>query len=386
MRLLYCAIDQRVPGPHGGAVHVTSVANGLAAMGHEVHVLASPGDGPFPSGGAAWHAMTPPLGRRQLRFARSAAVRELASRLRPDVIMERYYNFGGEGIRAARRIGAAAVLEVNAPVVDYPGSAKALVDRALLVEPMRRWREYQCSIADLIVTPSRRILPDRVPEPRVLEIEWGADTTRFTPDARGAAPFTRTGGDTIAIFAGAFRPWHGASHLVDAIATLRSRGRSSIRAVLVGEGPELPRIRDRAAALGEAVVLTGPLPHDAMPACLAAADIGVAPFDVAAHPPLAIDFYWSPLKVFEYMAAGLPVVAPAIPRLARIVRSGVEGLLYETPAGLVDALDGLIDSARRRELGAAARARVAAEFSWAAHCAKLEARIRQVLRSPGPNR
>ena len=47
-----------------------------------------------------------------------------------------------------------------------------------------------------------------------------------------------------------------------------------------------------------------------MPACLAAADIGVAPFDVAAHAPLALGFYWSPLKIFEYMAAGLPVVAP----------------------------------------------------------------------------
>ena len=47
---------------------------------------------------------------------------------------------------------------------------------------------------------------------------------------------------------------------------------------------------------------------------LAAADIGVAPFDVAAHRPLSLGFFWSPLKIFEYMASGLPVVAPAVDR------------------------------------------------------------------------
>ena len=112
-----------------------------------------------------------------------------------------------------------------------------------------------------------------------------------------------------------------------------------------------------------------------MPACLAAADIGVAPFDIAAHAPLAIEFYWSPLKVFEYMAAGLPVVVPAIPRLARIVRPNVDGLLYDTPEGLADALASLADSRRRRQLGASARSRVVAEFGWASHCAKLERAI-----------
>ena len=62
MRVLYSAIDQRVPGAKGGSVHVTAVAEGLAALGHEVHVLASPGDGPFPEGAVRWTAMTPPLG------------------------------------------------------------------------------------------------------------------------------------------------------------------------------------------------------------------------------------------------------------------------------------------------------------------------------------
>ena len=91
--------------------------------------------------------------RPQLRLLTTVRVRDIARQLRPDVVIERYYNFGGEGMLAARAVGALAVLEVNAPVIDYPGSAKVWLDRALVVAPMRRWREWQCAAADLIVTP-----------------------------------------------------------------------------------------------------------------------------------------------------------------------------------------------------------------------------------------
>ena len=121
-----------------------------------------------------------------------------------------------------------------------------------------------------------------------------------------------------------------------------------------------------------------------MPACLAAGDIGVAPFDVGAHGQLALGFYWSPLKVFEYMAAGLPVVAPALPRIASLVADGKEGILYGPPnvdahaAALADALTALLDSTVRSRLGAAARARVERDYSWAAHCRALDAAFREV--------
>src|SRR6476659_1818164 len=202
MKILYAASDQAVPGTKGGSIHVTAVADGLAALGHDVHVLATPA-GVFPSGPVTWIALPPPLGRRELRWANAGAVRRIAQQLRPDVIMERYYNFGGEGMSAARETGALAVLEVNAPVVDYPGSPKRLIDRALVLEPMRRWREKICSRADLIVTPAASILPPDTPSRKILQLEWGADTDRFHPGAAGAVPFSRVA-DTVAVFAGAF--------------------------------------------------------------------------------------------------------------------------------------------------------------------------------------
>jgi glycosyltransferase involved in cell wall biosynthesis len=375
MRILYSAIDQTVPGTKGGSVHVAAVAEGLAALGHDVTALVTSGDAAPRASRVRWVPMPPPLGSTHLRLARTGAIARLARGLRPDAIIERYHNFGGEAIRSAAATDAVAVLEVNAPVVDYPGSSKALVDRALLLEPMRRWRDHVCGLADILVTPDAAILPRWIPPERIRVLEWGADTDRFRPDCDGPPPYLRPDVSTTAIFAGAFRSWHGAINLVEAIKILRARGHNDIGAVFVGDGSELPRVRQAAEGIGT-VVFTGALPHDRMPAALAAADIGVAPFDLEAHAPLSLGFYWSPLKIFEYMASGLPVVAPAVDRIPSLVADGREGILYRGGAeALADALLTLTDPNLRRALGGGARARAVGDYSWAAHCRALEGAI-----------
>jgi glycosyltransferase involved in cell wall biosynthesis len=263
-------------------------------------------------------------------------------------------------------------------VIDYAGSSKAFLDRALLVRPMRRWREHLCALSDVIVSPNAAILPAGIPAEKIRVLEWGADTERFRPDAGGTLPYKRLGVTTVAVFAGAFRSWHGAIHLVEAIKVLRARGVKTIGAVLIGDGAELPRVR-RAADGIDTIVFTGALPHERMPAALAGADVGVAPFDIGAHAPLSLGFYWSPLKIFEYMAAGLPVVAPAVDRIPSLVADGREGVLYggrESHSQLLaDALVKLTDVSLRKTLGAGARERAVRDYSWAAHCRALETAI-----------
>ncbi len=383
MNIVYAALDQRVPGTLGGSVHVQAVAEGLAARGHEVHVLVAQG-GPWPTASSAtpvhWHAMAPPLGQPVLRWARSGAVAHVATRVGADVIMERYYNFGGEGIRAARRLGIPAVLEVNAPIVDYPGSIKSRVDHALIIEPMRRWRDALCRHTDLFITPSRRILPSWVDPARVLEAEWGADVEHFRPDATGPLPFTRETGRVLCVFAGAFRSWHGVVQLSASLARLHAQGEHRLGAVFIGDGPERASAQ-RAARDVPGVTFTGAVPHADLPQCLAAADIGVAPFDPGKHKPLTLGFYWSPLKIFEYMSSGLPVVAPRLPRIAQLVGDEEQGVLYDQadPRTLDAALVRLTDAALRARLGAAARQRAVAQYSWRAHCEQIDARLQALV-------
>src|SRR5258708_39342663 len=83
MKILYSAIDQTVPGTKGGSVHVAAVAEGLAALGHEVTALVTPGAGePRPSPGR-WVAMRPPVGSTHPRPARAGAIARLARRVPP---------------------------------------------------------------------------------------------------------------------------------------------------------------------------------------------------------------------------------------------------------------------------------------------------------------
>ena len=380
MRILYAALDQQVPGTLGGSVHVQAVAEGLAELGHEVHVATTPG-GRWPEGRVHWHAMSSPLGRHELRWMRARGLTHLARRIRADVVIERYYNFGGEGVMAANSLAVPAVLEVNAPVIDYPGSFKARLDRTLVVEPMRRYRDWLCRQTDLFVTPSADILPAWIDRAKVLEAEWGADVNRFRPDAGGPLPFTRDPNRVLCVFAGAFRSWHGVTQLSAALARLNARGEHRLGAVFIGDGPERASA-ERAARDVPGVLFTGRVPHDQLPQCLAAADIGVAPFDAANHKPLTHGFYWSPLKIFEYMSAGLPVVAPRLPRLASLIEDGKEGLLYDAadPRTLDAMLVRLTDRTLRQQLGHAARARAVAEYSWHAHCVALDRRLRTLHR------
>ncbi|MDA1305974.1 MAG: glycosyltransferase [Acidobacteria bacterium] len=385
MTIVYAALDQRVPGTLGGSVHVQAVAQGLAALGHTVHVLVGQG-GPWPAPDGTtpvhWHHLTPPFGHSALRWTRVGAVEALARQVGANVIMERYYNFGGEGVRAAKRLGIPAVLEVNAPIIDYPGSLKSRIDRALIVEPMRRWRDALCRETDLFITPNRGILPSWVEPARILEAEWGANVDHFRPDATGPLPFTRDPQRVLCVFAGAFRSWHGVVQLSASLARLHAQGEHRLGAVFIGDGPERAHAEYAARDL-PSVTFTGAVPHGDLPQCLAATDIGVAPFDPGKHKPLALGFYWSPLKIFEYMSSGLPVVAPRLPRIAHLVGDESEGLLYDPmdPRTLDAALVRLTDATLRARLGQAARTRAVAQYSWRAHCADIDARLRTLTRA-----
>jgi glycosyltransferase involved in cell wall biosynthesis len=159
-------------------------------------------------------------------------------------------------------------------------------------------------------------------------------------------------------FVGSMKPWHGLLDLLEAFARVARRAPAPLL-VLVGSGPEEQAVRRRASAadLRGKVVMIGAVPHAEVPGLLQAIDIAVATYT-------GDDSYFSPLKVLEYMAAGRPVVYPAIGDLQSLI--GQTGLSYPAAdvTALASRLEQLIaDAALRRRLGAAASGR-ARDLDW----------------------
>lgn len=391
--MLYIASAIDAGGTSGGSVHVSEVAFGLQALGHKVLVLMRP----------SAHGITPralPCGvpLRTLAWPKQMAllglprIARITRAFRPDVIIERYYNFAGAGVLVAHKRNLPAMLEVNAPMSDPPGSLKSRLD-SLLFGAMRRWAVRQARWSAAIVTPLNTTVPPEIDRATIHELPWGANIERFDPQIRTGdaeklkalrAELGLEPGLPVAVFLGSFRGWHGVRHFAEAARLLIASG-SSLAFLAIGGGPELQPLRELVASWSlppGRFLFAGPQPHERVPDLLALGDIGVAPFDLSAHAPLTtFGFFWSPLKIFEYMAMALPVVTIDVPPLNEIVRDGQEGLLYSPGdvAGLVDRLLRLsADSDLRARLGAEARRRVAAHYSWQAHCAALDRLMKQI--------
>ncbi|MGN6562956.1 MAG: glycosyltransferase family 4 protein [Thermomicrobiales bacterium] len=397
MRILYVAAGIPVPGSIGGSTHVIEVSRGLAALGHEVLVVAGANtegarSEPWVLSGADGRALVCNVPRRQtLALTLLPAILRLCAEFQPDAVMERYYNLSGAGLIAARRHGLPALLEVNAPLYDPPSSRKDRLDR-ICGRPLRRWARWQAQAANAIVTPLATTAGKLARPGTIVELPWGANTDLFDRDRLAPARIAETraalgipAGARVAAFSGSFRPWHGVGTLLAALRELLPV-RPDLWALLIGDGPERAALQETVCGWGECgrrVVFTGRLPYQDVPRHLAVADLGVAPFEPDQHAALRhFGFYWSPLKIFEYGAMGLPTVCPAIPPLDTIVRDGQEGRLYPVGdvAGLASAITALLtDDTGRRALGVSARARVAREYSWAAHCCALDALLREIV-------
>ena len=284
---------------------------------------------------------------------------------RPDLIYERYTLFNYAGVLAAARAGLPIVLEVNAPLAHE----RTVYERLTLKRLAKRSERQICSRADLVVavsTPLKQYLVhEGVPADRIIVVPNGADPSVFKPDEKARLEVRRRHHippEAIIIgFTGILRPWHGVDMLVRALALLAQRPPAApCYLLIVGDGPSRPDIERIAVDSGvrQRVVVTGRVPHDQIPAYVAAFDVAVSP---------RATFYASPMKVPEYMAAGTAVVAPDMPNLTDLITDGVNGTLFaaESVDALAGALHSLMSDARRRQnLSCAARASILNRRTW----------------------
>jgi glycosyltransferase involved in cell wall biosynthesis len=362
MRVAYVTTDPGIPafGSKGASAHVQAILAAFLRRGAEVTLFA-PDPGPVPEALAGLRVAalpTAPKGDPESRAAQLLALdatlpRRLAAEGPFDLLYERHALFASGAMMFAAAEGLPSVLEVNAPLLEEQARHRTLAHAAdagaatrLAMATAARVVCVSAAVADY-ARAQGAVAPVVVPN--------GVDPRRFGAEPRRDGPFTVG-------FIGTLKPWHDTATLVACLPHLRA-GVPDARLLIVGDGPERAPLAARAVALGlsHAVEFTGALPPEAVPAALARMHAGTAPYSAAQA------FYFSPLKLYEYMAAGLPVVASDVGNLAGLLSAAGAGVAVppDRPDLLAEALAGLAaDPASAAALGAAGRAHVVAHHSW----------------------
>ena len=397
MKILYLCSDAGIPvlGRKGASVHVREMVGAFARAGHQVVLAApvlnkSPWEKPAEVNANVLH-LRPAASAQSVaqhvrdyfqqlgldsslpgELRRILYNRELESELMrrfdsepPDFIYERAALYATAGALIARSLNVPRLVELNAPLAveqsAYRGNG--------LGELGAKAEQWALARADAVLAVSNA-LRDHVVElgidpAKVHVVPNGVNTDLFHPAPPDPSLRDRLGlgKGPILGFVGGLRPWHGTELLPELLARVSAR-HSGAQLLIAGDGPlraELERSISERGLAGR-VVFTGAVAHEEIPAVIRQFDVAVAPYPALDHP-----FYFSPLKLFEYMACGVSVVAANCGQIAEILRDGETGLLH--PPGdldaLADACDALLRNPKRRLLlGQSAAELVRGNFTW----------------------
>ncbi|MFJ4036765.1 glycosyltransferase family 4 protein [Microbacterium sp. NPDC090007] len=361
MRVAYLVADPGIPvfGTKGASVHVQEIVRALRARGDDVTVYATRRGDAVPDDLADVRIVEERVrgtGAQQREHGIRRAVDALVDAIARegcDLVYERFSLFSAGGADVAERLGVPVVLEVNAPLVDEQRLHRDLVDEEGAVALAGRALRSADVVACVSAPVAEWARANGATNPLV--VPNGVNTDRVRP------PLVRRADDTTPTvgFVGTLKPWHGVDVLVEAMADIRRRGLHA-RLLIVGDGPQREELERHARRRGVDAAFTGAVAPQDIPEVLMRLDVGAAPYRAA-------DDYFSPLKAYEYLAAGLPVVGSRVGQLADIVRHGRTGLLV-TPGdarALADALQLLLDDpVLCRRMADEARRQAVAAHGW----------------------
>jgi glycosyltransferase involved in cell wall biosynthesis len=286
-----------------------------------------------------------------------------AVRSKPDVVYYRWMD-SPHPLLFARLVGAQCVCEVNGgPVPDWSET-----DRTFKRRLKHRLASFALSRCDRVVvlTEGLRdlvIRRYRVAPERVVVLPSGTDTGLFFPqDSTACRRRIGLGLDREYIgFVGSFYRYQGLQCLLEAMAIIR-RTVPSVHLLLVGDGEAAPELKQQAdrLVLNPCITWAGRITYQEVPTWIGAMTLCVAPFRGDRGET-------SPVKIFDYLGCGKPVIASAIPSVSATFaqETGVALVPPDDPEALAQAVLALLkDPDRQVRMAAMGRHFVEHRFSW----------------------
>ena len=354
MHIAYVCLDPGIPvfGTKGASVHIQEVVREYRRRGHDVTVYATRRGSDVPDDLAELRVVDVPITtrdeeeRERAQQTASASVSDMVRAGGYDLVYERYSLFS----TVIAECGVPGILEVNAPLIDEQRTHRVLVDEQAADAALQE--QVQAALATICVSdPVRDWVIARTEGTRVFTVPNGVNVHRITPQPESP-------GAPVVTFVGTLKPWHG----VDVLLRARAQAHKDWQLRIIGDGPMRAELDDLARSLGVDVDFRGAVAPDAIPQHMAGTAIGVAPYPAM---DTDSDQYFSPLKVYEYMAAGLPVVASRVGQLPEIMGESAYLVPPSDPEALAEALDALVaNPAERARVGSDNRRQAEREHSW----------------------
>jgi hypothetical protein len=354
MHIAYVCLDPGIPvfGTKGASVHIQEVVREYRRRGHDVTVYATRRGSDVPDDLAELRVVDVPITtrdeeeRERAQQAASASVSDMVSAGGYDLVYERYSLFS----TVIAECGVPGILEVNAPLIDEQRTHRVLVDEQAADAALQE--QVQAALATICVSdPVRDWVIARTEGTRVFTVPNGVNVHRITPQPESP-------GAPVVTFVGTLKPWHG----VDVLLRARAQAHKDWQLRIIGDGPMRAELDDLARSLGIDMDFRGAVAPDAIPQHMAGTAIGVAPYPAM---DTDSDQYFSPLKVYEYMAAGLPVVASRVGQLPEIMGESAYLVPPSDPEALAAALDALVaNPVERARVGSDNRRQAEREHSW----------------------
>ena len=370
LNVAYFAFDQFIPSNHAGFVHTYSIVKALKDVGNHVILYAIP-NGIELFNILKWQSSYKGIPINYTRFIVSFKLKyrifsilnilsykkvlNLVKEQDPDIIHERFHVPNPYSIKICEELDIPKVLEVNSLYIEegvYSGKA-----RKIAIEQRKKLFEQ----SEVIITQTETLknMIKKITNKPVYVVPNGVDTEMFRPDIYCEDVKRKLGinDEIIITFVGSFKKWHGVEQIPKIAKRFEGR---KVKFILIGSGElfnYIKRIKTKN------MILLGAKPHEEIPVYLALSDILIAPFNDDYFK--GTKFWWNPVKLFEYMSAGKPIVSYDYEEVRKIVRDA--GLLAK-PGNLEDFIEKLNylieDENLRKELGKKGREIAVKEYDW----------------------